>query len=651
MAADVSFDDAVKFHRQGRIQEAEQVYRRILDAEPNHAGALHLLGVVRQQQGDHQTALELIGRAISLSGPQRPSRPAPLPQAGEPSDSAAQHNNYGTALQSLGRFEEALASFRRALAIRPQYPQALANAGLALASLGRHHEAVGSFRKGLELDPENAHARIEARNAAGESRSPRRSDPALRGGHPPCTLPGVLREPGAPPSRYRSRGPGGWRVARGDPACARLRSLRVNLGLAHAALGHDEAAVDEYRKAIELSPELADAHFGLGEALKDQGKIEEAAAHYRRAVEAQAGLAHDARQLAALRAIPAGARPAGLAAAHAEWDRRHAAPLRAAWRPFSNGRDPQRALRLGFVSGNFRQHPVGLFTIRAIEALKNLPSPPAPLPSCRVQQAGEGSESPSPPAAEGNPKSQIRNSKQISNLKFEIQNSGPHPAPLPEGEGSRDCEVVCYSDVARRIDFQSVLATRYTDCQPGPHSTDYKSIPHQTDCQSILHQTDYKSIPRKTDWQSAPRPRPDAITERFMAAADRWVDTAELSDEQLAEQIRNDGIDILFDLGGHLGGNRLLVFARKPAPIQVKWVGYPGSAGLTAMDYLLADRWQVEAGGKEYCPEKVLRLPDGYVCFDPPGACAGGWSVAGAGSRPGREIGNSKSEIRNKSQI
>ena len=129
---------------------------------------------------------------------------------------------------------------------------------------------------------------------------------------------------------------------------------------------------------------------------------------------------------------------------------------------------------------------------------------------------------------------------------------------------------MCYSDVARRIDFQSVLATRHTDCQPGPHSTDYKSIPHSTDCKSIL---------RKTDWQSVPRPRPDAITERFIAAADRWVEAGELSDEQLAEQIRNDQIDILFDLGGHLGGNRLLVFARKPAPIQVKWVGYPGRPG------------------------------------------------------------------------
>ena len=215
-----------------------------------------------------------------------------------------------------------------------------------------------------------------------------------------------------------------------SPDCA---AAHVNLGLASTALGHDEAAVNEYRKAIELSPELADAHFGLGDALKDQGKIEEAAAHYRRAVEFKPDSPTMHGNLLLCEQYRAGVRPAGLAAAHAEWDRRHAAPLRAAWRPFSNGRDPQRALRLGFVSGNFRQHPVGLFTIRAIEALKNLPSPPAPLPSCRVQQAGEGSESPSPPAAEGNPKSQIRNPKQISNLKFEIQN-GPRPSPGGRGE-------------------------------------------------------------------------------------------------------------------------------------------------------------------------------------------------------------------------
>jgi predicted O-linked N-acetylglucosamine transferase (SPINDLY family) len=91
-----------------------------------------------------------------------------------------------------------------------------------------------------------------------------------------------------------------------------------------------------------------------------------------------------------------------------------------------------------------------------------------------------------------------------------------------------------------------------------------------------------------------------------------------LSDESLAARIRSDRIDILFDLGGHTGGNQLLVFARKPAPIQVKWVGYTGSSGLMAMDYLLADPYQVEAGGEANYPEKVLRLADDYICFDPP---------------------------------
>ena len=108
------------------------------------------------------------------------------------------------------------------------------------------------------------------------------------------------------------------------------------------------------------------------------------------------------------------------------------------------------------------------------------------------------------------------------------------------------------------------------------------------------------------------------MTERIAAAAGEWRDVRSLSDSALAEQIRGDQIDVLFDLGGHTSGNRLLVFARKPAPVQVTWLGYVGTTGLTAMDYLLADRFHVREGEEEYYSEQVLRMPNGYACYGPP---------------------------------
>ena len=79
-----------------------------------------------------------------------------------------------------------------------------------------------------------------------------------------------------------------------------------------------------------------------------------------------------------------------------------------------------------------------------------------------------------------------------------------------------------------------------------------------------------------------------------------------------------DGIDILFDLSGHTAFNRLLVFARRPAPIQITWIGYEGTTGLEAIDYILGDRYTIAEGSERFYSEKVLRLPEGYVCYDPP---------------------------------
>ncbi len=110
----------------------------------------------------------------------------------------------------------------------------------------------------------------------------------------------------------------------------------------------------------------------------------------------------------------------------------------------------------------------------------------------------------------------------------------------------------------------------------------------------------------------------DDMTHRLQAAATEWRDVLGMSDERLAEQIRADRIDILFDLAGHTGSNRLLVFARKPAPIQVTWIGYEGTTGLAAMDYLLADHLMIPEGSERFYRESVLRMPDGYLCYDPP---------------------------------
>ena len=109
----------------------------------------------------------------------------------------------------------------------------------------------------------------------------------------------------------------------------------------------------------------------------------------------------------------------------------------------------------------------------------------------------------------------------------------------------------------------------------------------------------------------------DSMSEHLKALVDHWRAVIALSDEQLAQQVRDDGIDILIDLSGHTVGNRLLAFARKPAPIQASWIGYPETTGLAAMDYYLADPHSAPPGPiDELYVEMIVRLP-ASVAFQP----------------------------------
>ncbi|OIR13375.1 TPR repeat-containing protein YrrB [mine drainage metagenome] len=114
----------------------------------------------------------------------------------------------------------------------------------------------------------------------------------------------------------------------------------------------------------------------------------------------------------------------------------------------------------------------------------------------------------------------------------------------------------------------------------------------------------------------------DATTVRLRELAEHWVDAAALADDVLARQIRADGIDVLIDLAGHTAHNRLLVFARKPAPLQVTWLGYPDTTGLRAIDYRVTDAYCVPPGSPaEAGSERLLRLPEVFCCYQPPGGC------------------------------
>ena len=108
----------------------------------------------------------------------------------------------------------------------------------------------------------------------------------------------------------------------------------------------------------------------------------------------------------------------------------------------------------------------------------------------------------------------------------------------------------------------------------------------------------------------------DEMTERLMATSDHWRSIVGITDSDVANLIRNDKIDILVDLSGHTAKNRLLVFAQKPAPIQVTWLGYVNTTGLSAIDYRFTDIIADPIGeADELHSETLVRLANGFQCY------------------------------------
>jgi predicted O-linked N-acetylglucosamine transferase (SPINDLY family) len=444
---------AIRLHESGDLDAAEQGYRALLRANARDPDATHLLGLIAHQRGDHAAAIAQIGAAIALKA-----------------DKPVYHYNLGNAFAALGRPEAAIDSFRAALELDPSHIAARSNLAHALAQTGRHVEAALAYRRLLELQPSavtrNALARELIQCADADASAAHYYDEAAA----------LLQQ--------------AWQAA-DDPAAAHLA-----LAYCHRQRGRWSEAAGHYQAALALKPDNAAAHNDLANCCNQLGRIDEAILHYRETYR----LAPDfpealASVLACLNYDP-NCPPEQAAAEHRHWAEQVAAPYYPRFARFDNDRDPERRLRIGYVSPDLRRHPVSAIF-----------------------------------------------------------------APIFAAHDRSRVELSCYYNFAGE----------------------------------------------------------DAVTLRLKSLADHWRPVAGLDDEALCEQIRGDRIDILVDLAGHTTHNRLLAFARRPAPIQASWLGYFNTTGLATMDYFLSDPWSSPAGQERYYVERLLRLPHTRFCYEPPG--------------------------------
>ena len=615
------YEAALAAWRAGQLAAAEQHCRAALAHSPGHAQALHLSTLIAFQQGrladaearlrealaPHQDARRLVDFAIALRtqgrvddtraalcralaldstlaaahfylantfGPAEAAQAEPHLRAAIGLDPALAeaHNNLGNLLRAT-RPAEAQAAFERAIALRPDFMHAHFNLGTLLVAT-QPAAAESALRRALELDPGFA----PAWNRLGQLLCAQRPDEA-------------------------------------EAALRRAIELNPELAAAHFNLGNllcvrrpDEAA-QALRRAVAIQPAFAVAWVNLAHALtKTHPKEAEAAA--RRAVALDPGLADAHYNLGTLigvthpeEAIDALRRAVALQPDH-----------RLAWH------------HLGLVLKGERLHEAEAALHRAIELDPADPAGHAALGNVLLDMG--------------------RLDASVASYRRALA--------LPGAESSADSDiVVAHCDLIFALAFQTDdpqalldecrrFAARYeppvraaaraqphephppgdADLTPGRRlRIGYVSPDFRSHCQALF------MVPLLAHHDRAAFEivcyasvaKPDAMTQHIKTLVDVWRDAHTLDDAALAQQIRDDRIDILVDLTMHMAAARRLLFARRPAPVQVAWLAYPGTTGSAAMDYRLTDPWldPVDEPGRDALySERSLRLPDAFWCYD-----------------------------------
>jgi predicted O-linked N-acetylglucosamine transferase (SPINDLY family) len=481
--ASAEFATAVQHHGAGRLHEAAAHYRRVITAQPDHADATFNLGLALRQLGKVDEAIAAYGQALRI----RPD----YPEA---------HFNLGNALMAAGRPGEATLAYTHALRINPTHVGATANLAVAYSYLGaalteqrKYDDATVAFAESLALKPDVAETHYNLANV--RKHQGRLDDAAASYRQAIAINPNFAEALSNLGNTLVELGSSDNAIAAHEKAVAikpGSSEMRYNLGNAQKARGALTAAADAYNQALSLDPNHADANANLGVVLMNQGRFDEAVDAYTKAVALKPDDTGIFSNLLFCRNYDGNLTPQQLYAAHCEWGARYGVHAPQA-QGHNNDRAPERRLKIGYVSPDFRDHSVAYFL-----------------------------------------------------------------TPLFEAHDHKAVEVFCYADVAR----------------------------------------------------------PDEVTANLRDLADHWFSALGLPDDALADRIRADAIDILVDLAGHTAHNRLGVFARKPAPLQVNYLGYPSTTGLRAIDYRFVDEVTDPPGIADACAsEKLLRLPGSYLCY------------------------------------
>lgn len=504
--AEARLKEALAFHQRGQRAEARRLYEAVLAEQPDFFDALHFLGILDLEERAPVRALARFDRAIAL----RPDHP----QA---------HSNRGNALFHLERLPEALASYDKAIALAPDYVDALYNRGNVLYASGRRDDAVASYDRLIALQPGHAEA-------------------------------------------------------------------HSNRGVVLFELGRFDDAIASYDKAIALRPAQAALHANRANALRQSRRLQEAVAGYDRAVALRpdanvlCSRGHALYELGHLeQAIASYDQALGLAANHAEaWSRRGFA-LRDLGRLEAAAESYSKALALDpdadFLFGehlNTRMQACDWAThdrdvaglAAAIASGRRASSPFIAL------------------AILDDPALHRRASETYAAARYGVIES---VGPLVGREKSDRIRIGYYS-----ADLHD-------------HATAFLIA-------ELIEQHD-RSRFDCTAFSFGPDRR-DAMRQRLTAGFDHFVDVRARSDREIVDLSRELGIDIAIDLKGYTRDSRPTIFAGRCAPVQASYLGYPGTMGTPHMDYIIADKVVIPEESQRHYSEKVVWLPGCYQVND-----------------------------------